>query len=169
MNNSVPSNIPSVTIYCDGACPFAGVRAQAGGWASITLYAGQETVRVGREKPCTNQRAELHSLLDALQALTRPCQVVFYSDSQYLVQGVNQWLQTWKKRGLLDRPNSRIANADLWRGLYEQTHTHRIQGVWIRGHLSPFHAERTPHHEYNDRCDQMAVQQSMRAAQESAP
>lgn len=160
------SELPRVVLYTDGACPIDGKRAQCGGWANITLWNGQEIVRLGREYPSTSSRMELVALIDGLQALLVPCEVVFYSDSQYLVKGVNEWLDGWIKRGWRRSDRAKLANQDLWEKIAASRHIHSVKGVWIAGHIGPYYAGRTAHHTYNERCDQMAVQQSLKMSLE---
>lgn len=160
------SALPSVTIYCDGACPSSGPRAQCGGWSNIIIWDGQETVRVGREYPSTNNRMELLSLIDALQALVVPCEVTFYSDSELLVNGTNHHLNAWIKRNWHSSDYQKIKNRDLWEKVDASRKIHHIQGCWIKGHIGPYFVGRTIHHDYNERCDEMAVAQSIRMSKE---
>lgn len=157
---------PRVTLYTDGACPYSGSRAKCGGWANILIFGGQEIIRVGREYPSTSNRMELIALIDGLQALTVPCEVTFYSDSKILVRGTNEWLDLWVKRHWKAHQDNPVANQDLWQKVIASKHIHSVRGIWIRGHTGPYYSGRTVHHEYNERCDLMAVAQSVRMSEE---
>lgn len=161
-------DLPRVRLYTDGACPVKGPRAQCGGWANIIIWDEKETIRVGREYPSTNSRMELMALVDGLQALTVPCDVTFYSDSEYVVLGTNVWLDLWLKRRWRVNGNKPVVHKDLWEQVVLSKHIHNIKGIWIRGHLGPYTTERTIHHSWNERCDQMAVAQSLRMMKERA-
>lgn len=162
------AEMPKITMYTDGACPIDGPRTKCGGWANIVLWNGEETVRIGREYPSTNNRMELTALIDGLQSLVVPCEVVFYCDSKYVVNGTNQWLNTWIRKGWRKGSvgGGKIINQDLWEKVAASKKIHKVHGIWVAGHTGPYFVGRTIHHDYNDRCDQMAVQQSLRMSME---
>ena len=122
--------LPQVVIYTDGACePNPG----PGGWAALLRYNRQEKQLTGRHPDTTNNRMELTAALHALDALDRPCQVDFYTDSEYLRRGITEWLPGWKKRGW-KRKGGALANQDLWQALDTALADHVISWHWVRGH-----------------------------------
>lgn len=121
---------PRVTIYSDGACdPNPG----PGGWAALLRSGSHEKVLTGSEANTTNNRMELTAAIQALAALTRPCQVDFYTDSEYLKRGITEWLPRWHARGWR-RKGGALANADLWQALDEALKQHQVDWHWVRSH-----------------------------------
>jgi len=135
-----------VEIFCDGAC---SGNPGPGGWGSILRYGGKEKELSGGAAETTNNRMEMTAAITALESLTRPCQVVLTTDSQYLVKGMTEWLAGWQKRGWLNSKKEPVLNRDLWERLVVQAQKHQIQWRWVRGHNG--HAE-------NERCDELARQ-----------
>jgi ribonuclease HI len=124
------NELPAVTIYTDGACdPNPG----PGGWAALLRSAGHTKELSGGEPDTTNNRMELTAAVQALQALNRPCQVDFYTDSEYLRRGITEWLPGWRKRDWR-RKGGALANVDLWQALEAAMQSHIIEWHWVRGH-----------------------------------
>ncbi len=124
------NDLPSVIIYSDGACdPNPG----PGGWAALLHFGDQEKTLTGSEPETTNNRMELTAATRALQALKRPCQVTFYTDSEYLRRGITEWLPNWRKRNW-KRKGGTLANVDLWQELDQAIRPHQIDWHWVRGH-----------------------------------
>lgn len=120
-----------VTIYTDGACePNPG----PGGWAAILRYGTHEKILSGGEAHTTSNRMELQAAIAALEALKQPCRVEFYTDSQYLQQGITKWLPQWVERGWRKSDHKPVQNADLWQKLQALALQHEIHWHWIRGH-----------------------------------
>ena len=125
-------DLPHITIFSDGACqPNPG----PGGWAVLLRYGKHEKVLTGADSQTTNNRMELTAALKGLQALKQPCQVDFYTDSEYLQKGITQWLPCWRGRGW-KRKGGKIANLDLWQALDEVLQAHHVQWHWVRGHAA---------------------------------
>lgn len=119
-----------VTIYTDGgADPNPGV----GGWAAILRAGGREKVLTGNEPSTTNNRMELTAAIAALEALKRPSEIEFHTDSEYLRRGITEWIGEWQEKGW-QRKGKPIPNADLWQSLDALTQLHRINWHWVRGH-----------------------------------
>jgi len=136
-------NLPEVTIFSDGACePNPG----PGGWGALLRYGSIEKEISGGEQETTNNRMELTAAIKALQALQKPCKVVFYTDSQYLRKGVTEWMAGWRQRGW-KRKDGELANVDLWMALDQEIGRHQISWNWVRGHNG---------HPENERVDQLA-------------
>lgn len=119
-----------VVIYSDGSChPNPG----RGGWAAVLSYGRAERVLYGWEAETTNNRMEVVAALSALEVLKRPCSVVLYSDSQYLVSGITKWVAGWQRRGWRTK-SGLVANRDLWERLLVLNSSHDVDWRWIRGH-----------------------------------
>lgn len=121
----------TIEIYTDGACKG---NPGPGGWGALLRYNGTEKTLKGAEKNTTNNRMELTAAIKALEALKRPCTVALYTDSQYLRQGMTEWLVQWKKKGWRNSKKEPVKNADLWQKLDELSFQHQIQWHWVRGH-----------------------------------
>jgi ribonuclease HI len=119
-----------VVVYTDGgADPNPGY----GGWAAVLRYDGHEKVLTGSAAQTTNNRMELQAAQAALAALKRGCEVTLYTDSQYVRQGITQWIAGWARGGWLRRGKP-IPNRDLWESLWAETQRHTIEWQWVRGH-----------------------------------
>lgn len=137
------TDLPHVTIYSDGAChPNPG----PGGWAVLLRSGKNEKVLTGAESQTTNNRMELTAALQGLQALKQPCEVDFYTDSQYLHRGIDEWLPHWRARNW-KRKDGALANIDLWQALDSAIHRHVIHWHWVRGHAG---------NQDNERVDRLA-------------
>ena len=135
---------PQVTIYTDGACRG---NPGPGGWAALLKFGHHEKVLSGAERETTNNRMELTAAVEALKVLNRPCQVNFYTDSEYLRRGITEWLKNWKARGWKTAGKKPVKNQDLWRTLDEAIQPHEIEWHWVRGHAGQ---------RENERVDQLA-------------
>jgi ribonuclease HI len=122
---------PGVVIYTDGAC---SGNPGPGGWGAILMFGAHERELWGGEPATTNNRMELMAAIVALEALTRPCEVTLFTDSQYVRQGITEWLAGWKARGWRTADKKPVKNEDLWRRLDLARAHHRVQWKWVRGH-----------------------------------
>ena len=122
---------PHVTIYTDGAC---SGNPGPGGWGAVLISGGRERDLWGGETPTTNNRMELMAAIQALEALKRPCRVDLHTDSQYLRQGITQWIHAWRQRGWRTADKSPVKNEDLWRRLDSARARHEVTWHWVRGH-----------------------------------
>ncbi|NNF67789.1 MAG: ribonuclease HI [Gammaproteobacteria bacterium] len=120
-----------VVIHTDGACRG---NPGPGGWGAILSAGKTEKELSGVESPTTNNRMELTAAIKALQALKRPAQVTLYTDSTYLLRGVTEWMEGWKKRGWRTASKKPVKNRDLWEQLSEVIEEHDIEWVWVKGH-----------------------------------
>jgi ribonuclease HI len=135
-----------VTIYTDGACRG---NPGPGGWGAILMYSGAKKEISGGEPGTTNNRMELQAVISALGALKEPCRVELYTDSQYVSDAINKgWLKSWEKTGWR---RGKIKNQDMWKDLSKLLNVHDVEFIWIRGHAE---------NEFNNRCDEMAVEES---------
>ena len=136
----------TVSLYTDGACKG---NPGKGGWGVLMRYGSHEKELFGGEAHTTNNRMELTAIIQGLAALNRPCAVVIYTDSQYVKNGMEQWIHGWKKNGWKTAAKQPVKNEDLWRQLDQLAAQHQIQWQWVRGHAG--HAE-------NERADALANQ-----------
>ena len=135
--------MPEVTIFTDGGCvPNPGT----GGWGAILVYGDTQRELSGGEANTTNNRMELTAAVEALEALTRPCRVTLYTDSEYVQKGITTWLPQWKRNNW-KRKSGAVKNADLWRALDAAVARHSVQWQWVKGHAG---------HPENERCDALA-------------
>lgn len=136
-----------VELYTDGAC---SGNPGPGGWAYILKHpaSGSEREDSGGEANTTNNRMELISVIRGLEALSEPCRVRLVSDSQYVLKGLEEWLDGWKKKGWRNSRREPVKNVELWKQLDALRKKHEIRGEWIRGHSD---------HPENERCDRLAV------------
>ena len=135
---------PPVVIYTDGAC---SGNPGPGGWGVVLLYGAHERDLWGGEAPTTNNRMELTAAIKALEALTRPCRVELHTDSQYVRQGITEWLPGWKARGWRTADKKPVKNDDLWRTLDAARARHEVSWRWVKGHAG---------HPLNERADALA-------------
>lgn len=135
---------PAVHIFTDGAC--LG-NPGPGGWAVLLRFGRHEKELVGAASLTTNNRMEMRAAIHGLQALTRPCAVVLYTDSQYLRLGITQWVRKWQRNGWRTASKEPVKNQDLWQALMQAAAPHEVEWAWVRGHAG--HAE-------NERVDQLA-------------
>ena len=134
-----PSTDDVTIIYTDGGCsPNPG----PGGWGAILSYGGYEKEISGGEKPTTNNRMELTAAASALEALTRPCRVILYTDSQYVKLGVTQWSRGWLKNNWRTAGGTPVANMDLWKRLLAAEKTHQVEWRWVKAHAGNVMNER---------------------------
>jgi ribonuclease HI len=126
-----PAPAKTVMIHTDGAC---SGNPGPGGWGAILQFGGREKEIFGGEPLTTNNRMELMAAIMALESLTRPCSVILVTDSQYVRQGITQWIHAWKKRGWKKADGKPVLNADLWQRLERAAGIHSIDWRWVRGH-----------------------------------
>lgn len=137
---------PRVTIYSDGAC--LG-NPGPGGYGTVLLFGDRRKELAAGFVRTTNNRMELLGAIVGLEALTRPCQVQLWSDSQYVIHALTKgWLSSWQKRGWRTSNKQPVKNRDLWERLLLAIGEHTIDWQWVRGHTGNVE---------NERCDQLAV------------
>ena len=129
----------SVAIYTDGGCrPNPG----PGAWAAILRYKDHEKAISGKSNSrTTNNRMELQAAIEALKNLKQSCSVTIYTDSQYLRQGITEWLPRWLENGWRNSQRKPIKNQDLWKELNEATSQHQLNWEWVAGHSGNSHNE----------------------------
>ncbi len=138
-----------VELFTDGSCLS---NPGPGGWGAILRYREHEKELSGGEADTTNNRMELTAAIEGLSALKEPCKVTLYSDSQYLVNGIQKgWAKKWKANGWMRNKKEPAINPDLWEKLLTLFDYHQVTLVWVKGHAG---------HPENERCDRLAVAQS---------
>jgi len=137
-----------IHIYTDGAC---SGNPGPGGWGAVMIYNGVRKELAAFEQYTTNNKMEMGAALAALNALKDkgPYTIKLYSDSQYLVHGMNSWLAKWKKKGWRTTKGP-VLNRELWEALDKLNQYHKIEWIWVKGHAS---------NELNIRCDFLANEQ----------
>lgn len=120
-----------IVIHTDGACRG---NPGPGGWGALLQYNGSQKPLKGAESGTTNNRMELMAAIRALESLKEPCRVTLVTDSNYLRQGITEWLSAWKKRGWRTADKKPVKNIDLWQQLEAATAVHTIEWCWVRGH-----------------------------------
>lgn len=134
----------SVEIFTDGAC---SGNPGPGGWGAILRYNGRTKELSGGEPETTNNRMELMAAIQALGALKEPCKVDFYTDSNYVKDGIGGWIEGWKRNGWKTAAKAPVKNAELWRALDEARRRHEVTWHWVKGHAG---------HPENERADELA-------------
>ncbi len=138
------TNENKVTIYTDGGCRG---NPGPGGWGAVLEYGSSTKELYGYEQETTNNRMELMAAIQALELLKRPCTVSLTTDSQYVRQGILEWMEGWKSRGWKTAAKKPVKNKDLWQRLDEATQKHEIEWHWVKGHSG---------HAGNERADDLA-------------
>jgi len=133
-----------VTIYTDGACHG---NPGPGGWAAVLVAGAHRREISGYEPQTTNNRMELRAAIEALRALRERCDVDLHTDSQYLRNGMEQWLPKWKRNQWRTADRKPVKNVDLWQLLDAAAAEHVVRWHWVRGHDG---------HVENERCDLLA-------------
>jgi len=133
-----------VEIHTDGACRG---NPGPGGWGAWLVSGSHERELWGGEAHTTNNRMELTAAIEALAALKRHCRVQLYTDSQYVRNGITEWLPQWKNRGWKTADRKPVKNVDLWVRLEQEIERHEVHWHWVRGHSG---------HDGNERADALA-------------
>ena len=133
-----------VEIYTDGACKG---NPGVGGWGAILRFGEREKEIFGGTANTTNNRMEMTAVIEALRSLSRPCDVIVFTDSSYVQKGISEWIHGWKRNGWKTSDKKPVKNADLWQTLDQLASGHNIEWRWVRGHAG---------HPENERADQLA-------------
>ena len=121
----------NVVIYTDGAC---SGNPGPGGWGSVLLYNGHRRELSGGEAETTNNRMEMMAVIEALDALKRSCTITLHTDSVYVMKGMTEWLEQWKRRGWKTAAKKPVKNVDLWQRLDQAIARHQVDWRWVKGH-----------------------------------
>ena len=147
-----------VQIYTDGSC---SGNPGPGGWGAVLVFDGTEKELSGGTIETTNNRMELTAVIQALAVLKEPCEVILTSDSKYVTDSINKgWLYNWLNKGWKNFKGQPTPNTDLWMQLIPLLVKHKVSFHWIKSHAG---------HPMNERCDQLATQQTKRYKKQRAP
>lgn len=144
MVNGALMTAKKIELYTDGAC---SGNPGPGGWGAILRYGTHEKELSGGEKATTNNRMEMLAVIRALESLKSPCKVEVYTDSKYVMDGINQWIHGWKKNGWKTSDKKPVKNVDLWQELDVLSGKHELHWHWVKGHNG---------HPENERADELA-------------
>ncbi len=133
-----------ITLITDGSC--LG-NPGPGGWAAILRSETRKKELSGTNADTTNNRMEMTAVIEGLNALNEPCEILLEIDSEYVKNGVTKWMDGWKRKGWKTASKQPVKNKDLWLELDEAVARHKIEWKWVKGHAD--HAD-------NNRCDDLA-------------
>jgi len=137
-----------VRIYSDGS---SLGNPGPGGWGTILEYNGIEKELSGGDSYTTNNQMELLGVIKGLEALKEPCEVEIISDSKYVVQAINEWLENWQKKNWKTASKQPVKNKELWQQYLNIAQKHKIKAIWVKGHNG---------HSFNERCDILAKKEA---------
>lgn len=135
-----------IEVFTDGACKG---NPGPGGWGALLRFNGHEKSLYGGEANTTNNRMELTAAIEALRAVKERCIIDLTTDSQYVRQGITEWISSWKARGWKTASKQPVKNVDLWQQLDALIHQHEVRWHWVKGHSG---------HRENEIADQLANQ-----------
>ena len=138
------NELPEVEIFTDGACKG---NPGPGGWGAVLRFGGKERELSGGESPTTNNRMELVAAIEALKALSKPCRVQLWTDSNYVRDGITKWIHGWRRNGWKTSDKKPVKNVELWQALLDAAAPHRVDWHWVKGHAG---------HPENERADALA-------------
>lgn len=141
---------PKIEIYTDGAC---SGNPGPGGWGALLRSGDHEKEMSGGEADTTNNRMEMMAVIKALESLKKPSEVDLYTDSKYVMDGVNKWMDGWKAKGWKNAAKKPVKNKDLWLEIDALTQTHKVRFHWVKGHAG---------HPENERADVLATSAILR-------
>tara|TARA_B100001175_G_scaffold273778_1_gene247664 strand:+ start:266 stop:697 length:432 start_codon:yes stop_codon:yes gene_type:complete len=121
----------TVIIYTDGACRG---NPGPGGWGVLIEYGELSKQLYGGDVSTTNNKMELTAAIMALKEIKEPCEIILYTDSKYVLQGIEEWIHNWKKRGWRGANKKPVKNINLWKELDELRDKHNIKWNWVKGH-----------------------------------
>lgn len=138
-----------IKIYTDGSCLN---NPGFGGWAYILRYKEHEKIGFGAKENTTNNQMELLAIIEALKILKEPCEIELYTDSNLMVRSINEWLETWVKKGFKNKKN-----VDLWKEYLKFSKDHKIKAFWVKAHNG---------HIENEKCDKLAREAALNLQKE---
>ena len=121
----------AVEIWTDGACKG---NPGPGGWGALLRYGSHEKELFGGQRETTNNRMELMAVIEALASLKQRCRVIVHTDSQYVKNGIQEWITNWIRRGWRTSDNKPVKNIELWQRLAAEAARHDVEWLWVRGH-----------------------------------
>lgn len=125
------NTIKTINVYTDGSC--LG-NPGPGGWAALLSYKGNEKMLQGQSIETTNNRMELTAVIEALNAINENCHIELFTDSKYVMDGAEKWMNNWKKKNWMRSKKEAVKNVDLWQALDQAMQRHDINWHWVKGH-----------------------------------
>lgn len=132
-----------ISLFCDGS---SLGNPRAGGYCAILRFGTVEKIVSGGVANSTNNQMELLAVIEGLAALKEPCDVTLISDSSYVIKGINEWLEGWRRKNF-----AKVKNPELWQRYLEVSKSHKVHGIWVRGHDG---------HVENEMCDRIAKEEA---------
>ena len=132
-----------ISLFCDGS---SLGNPGAGGYCAILRFGSVEKIVSGGMANATNNQMELLAVIEGLAALKEPCDVTLISDSSYVIKGINEWLEGWRRKNF-----AKVKNPELWQRYLEVSKIHKVHGIWVRGHDG---------HVENEMCDRIAKEEA---------
>ncbi len=132
-----------ISLFCDGS---SLGNPGAGGYCAILRFGTVEKIVSGGMANVTNNQMELLAVIEGLAALKKPCDVTLISDSSYVIKGINEWLEGWRRKNF-----AKVKNPELWQRYLEVSKSHKVHGIWVRGHDG---------HVENEMCDRIAKEEA---------
>ena len=121
----------NVVIYTDGACKG---NPGEGGWGAILEFTDETNKIYGYQENTTNNRMEIVAAIEAIKLVKEESDIIIYTDSKYLMNGINIWIHSWKKNNWKTSGNKNVKNVDLWKAIDESNSKHSIKWNWVKGH-----------------------------------
>ena len=142
LNSNSPQD--KIIIYTDGAC---SGNPGVGGWGAILMFKEHEKKILGGNKETTNNQMEIRAVIEALKTIKKPAEIIIYTDSKYVMDGITKWINGWKKNGWRTADRKAVKNSELWQELDSEVSKHKIEWRWVKGHSGD---------KYNDIADELA-------------
>ncbi|WP_297455648.1 ribonuclease HI [Persephonella sp.] len=124
-----------------------------GGWCALLRYNEHEKILKGGKAETTNNEMEIKAVLEGLKALKEPCEVDLYSDSQYVVKAISEWIYNWQKNNWRNASKKEIAHREMWEEIYNLLQKHKVNPIWIKAHAG---------HTENELCDKIAKKEAQK-------
>ena len=124
-----------------------------GGWCALLRYNKHEKILKGGKVETTNNEMEIKAVLEGLKALKEPCEVDLYSDSQYVVKAISEWIHNWQKNNWRNASKKEIAHKKMWEEIYNLLQKHKVNPIWVKAHAG---------HTENELCDRIAKEEAQK-------
>ncbi|NBX52055.1 MAG: ribonuclease HI [Proteobacteria bacterium] len=142
--NSPQTDSQKIIIYTDGAC---SGNPGDGGWGAILMFKEHQKQISGSQKDTTNNQMEIKAVIESLKVIKKSSEIIIYTDSKYVMDGITKWINGWKINGWKTADKKPVKNCELWRQLDIEVNKHSIEWRWIKGHSG---------NKYNEIADNLA-------------
>jgi len=143
-NNSPQLDSQKIIIYTDGAC---SGNPGDGGWGAILMFKEHQKQISGSQKDTTNNQMEITAVIESLKIIKKSSEIIVYTDSKYVMEGITKWINGWKNNGWKTADKKPVKNCELWQKLENEVNKHNIEWRWVKGHSG---------NKYNDIADNLA-------------